>query len=208
MTEIAAIILAAGRSSRFDAGPDETKLTAPLLGKPVVRHVAEAALASRAHPILVVTGHAAAKVEAALAGLSLSLIANPNYPSGLSSSLKTGVAALPETAAGVLVLLADMPRVSSAIIDRLIQAFETAPQPPLAVTPTRAGARGNPVLIGRRLFAAVSHLDGDRGARVLIEAAGKGVVECPIDDEAIEVDIDTKDALRRLEAEAAASRCA
>ena len=69
MVEIAAIILAAGRSSRFDAGPQETKLAVPLFGKPLVRHAAEAALASRARPILIVTGHAAPKVEAALADL-------------------------------------------------------------------------------------------------------------------------------------------
>jgi CTP:molybdopterin cytidylyltransferase MocA len=66
LSEIAAIILAAGLSSRFEAGPEETKLVVPLCGKPLVRHAAEAALASRARPILVVTGHATSQVEAAL----------------------------------------------------------------------------------------------------------------------------------------------
>jgi molybdenum cofactor cytidylyltransferase len=70
VSEIAAIILAAGLSSRFEGGPEETKLVVPLFGKPLVRHVAEAALASRACPILVVTGHA-------LKNLDLSFIYNP-----------------------------------------------------------------------------------------------------------------------------------
>ncbi|WP_036260170.1 nucleotidyltransferase family protein [Methylocapsa aurea] len=203
MGEIAAIILAAGRSSRFNAGPHDTKLVVPLSGKPLVRHVAEAALASRARPILVVTGHAAPKIAAALAGLDLSLVENPKHQAGLSSSLKAGIAALPETARGAVILLADMPRVSGALIDRLIQAFEASVKPPHAVAPVRAGLRGNPVLIGRPLFDPVAHLEGDRGARLLIEAAGEGLLECPVDDDAIEIDVDTKDALRRLEAEEA-----
>jgi molybdenum cofactor cytidylyltransferase len=199
MVEIAAIILAAGRSSRFDAGPQETKLAAPLFGKPLVRHAAEAALASRARPILIVTGHAAPKVEAALADLDLILIANPDYRTGLSSSLKAGIRALPETVAGAVILLADMPRISGELIDRLIETFETPVEPPLAVTPVRAGSIGNPVLIGRRLFDSVAHLEGDHGARRLIEAAGPAVLECPVDDDAIAIDIDTKDALSSLE---------
>lgn len=200
MAEIAAIILAAGRSSRFSANPEETKLVAPLCGKPLVRHAAEAAFGSRAKPIFVVTGHAASQVEAALADLQLTLIANPNHQSGLSSSLKAGIAALPETAAGAVILLADMPRVSSSIIDQLIQRFELAAKPPLAVAPVRCGVRGNPVLIGRGLFASLARIEGDRGARAILDAAGSSVLECAIDDEAIEIDIDTKDALRHLQA--------
>jgi len=198
MAEIAAIILAAGRSSRFDAGPQGTELSAPLFGKPLVRHAAEAALASRARPILIVTGHAAPKVEAALAGLDLILIANPDR-TGLSSSLKAGIRALPETVAGAVILLADMPRISGELIDRLIETFETPVEPPLAVTPVRAGSIGNPVLIGRRLFDSVAHLEGDHGARRLIEAAGHAVLKCPVDDDAIAIDIDTKDALSSLD---------
>lgn len=201
MSTIAAIILAAGRSTRF--GPDSPpggKLVASLRGKPLVRHVAEAALASIARPILVVTGHAAANVEAALAEMSLTFVANPGHRTGLSSSLQVGVAALPETVAAAVILLGDMPYVSAALVDRLIHAFREPARTPLAVTPVRAGRRGNPVVIGRGLFGALAQLEGDRGARALIDAAGNDVLECPVDDDAIEIDIDTQDALRRLEA--------
>jgi molybdenum cofactor cytidylyltransferase len=200
VSEIAAIILTAGLSSRFEGGPEETKLVVPLFGKPLVRHVAEAALASRACPILVVTGHAAAQVEAALKNLDLSFIYNPDYRTGLASSLKAGIAALPETAAGALILLADMPCVSVSLIDRLIQAFGESARTPLAVVPVRVGLRGNPTLIGRDLFDAIKRLEGDRGARALLEAAGNDVHECLVDDDAIEIDIDTKAVLRRLRA--------
>ncbi len=198
MAEVAAIILAAGQSSRFEAGPDGTKLIALLHGKPLVRHVAEMAMASRARPIFVVTGHAAEKVEAALAPLGLTFVFNPAYATGLASSLQAGIAALPETAAGAVILLADMPSISAGLIDRLIQAFGESAQPPSAVVPVRGKLRGNPALIGRKLFDALKCLDGDRGARAVIDAAGKDVVECLVDDPAIEVDIDTPEALRRL----------
>jgi molybdenum cofactor cytidylyltransferase len=200
LSEIAAIILAAGLSSRFEASPEETKLVAPLFGKPLVRHVAEAALASRARPILVVTGHAAVQVEAALKNLGLTFISNPDFGTGLASSLKTGIAALPDTAAGVLILLADMPCVSASLIDHLLHAFGESAQAPRAVVPVRASVRGNPVLIGRDLFGAIKGLEGDRGARGLLEAAGKDVLEYLVDDAAIEIDIDTTEELRHLRA--------
>jgi molybdenum cofactor cytidylyltransferase len=199
LSEIGTIILAAGLSSRFEASPKKTKLIAPLFGKPLVRHVTEAALASRARPVLVVTGHAATQVENALKNLDLSFIFNPNYRSGLASSLKAGIAALPETAAGALVLLADMPCVSASLIDRLIQAFDERARAPLAVVPVRAGVRGNPALIGRELFNAIRRLEGDRGARGILEAAGKDVLECTVDDEAIQTDIDSIKVLRDYE---------
>ena len=86
---IAAVVLAAGRSTRMGA---ENKLLADIGGKPMVRRVVEAALASRARPVLVVTGHQADGVRAALAGLEVAFVDNPDYAVGLSSSLKAGIA--------------------------------------------------------------------------------------------------------------------
>jgi len=197
MAEIAAILLAAGRASRFAAagGREATKLVAPLAGKPVVRHVAEAALASRARPIVVVTGHARLSVEEALAGLPLRFVDNPGFASGLASSLRTGLAALPDDAAGALVLLGDMPAVESPLIDRLILAFEARPDA-LAVAPTLQGQRGNPVLLSRALFAAIADLKGDEGARRMLAALpGERILEIGIEDEAASLDVDTPQAL-------------
>lgn len=198
MTEVAALVLAAGRASRFGAGPDDSKVLALIDGKPLVRHVVEAALASRARPVIVVTGHAGGKVRAALDGLPVQIVDNPDYAAGMSGSLQRGVAALPEESGGAVVLLADMPRVSAALIDRLIAAFEDGAVRPAAVAPTFGGKRGNPVLIGGALFAAVAGLSGDVGARPLLQAAGAALREIAVDDDSVLVDVDTRAALDSL----------
>ena len=195
MRQVAAVILAAGEAKRFRRSPDETKLVAELDGKPIVRHVAEAALASRAHPVLLVTGHAHEQVASALDGLMLERIHNRDPGAGLSASLKLAVRALPSTARGAVILLGDMPRIAPSLIDRLIDAFDAAAAEPLTVVPVRGGRRGNPALIGRSLFAAVRTLEGDKGARDLIAAARENILELPVGDSATEIDIDTREDL-------------
>ena len=193
MRRVAALVMAAGRGTRFGAGPDDSKVLALLEGRPLVRGVAEIALASRAATVLVVAGQAAARVEAALAGLTVHLVHNADYASGMAGSVKVGVAALPADIDGVLVLLGDMPRVAVATLEALIAAFEDAPAPPDAVVPIHEGQRGNPVLLGRALFGEVTTLEGDAGARKLL--AGRVVVECEVRDPGVLVDVDTRDAL-------------
>lgn len=193
MAEVGAVVLAAGRSSRFRAegGAEVSKLVALLFGKPLVRHVAEAALASRARPVVVVTGHARDAVEAALTGLPIVFVHNAEFASGLASSLKAGVAALPGGVAGALVLLGDMPAIEAALLDRLIDAFAARPLA-FAAAPVRAGRRGNPVLLSRALFPALARLEGDEGARRLLgEADPGGLVEVEVESDGVTLDIDT-----------------
>ena len=90
---IAAVVLAAGRSTRMGA---INKLIAEIGGKPLVRIAAEQALASRAKPVIVVTGHERERVELALAGLPVRFVHNPDYADGLGTSLKAGIAAVPQ----------------------------------------------------------------------------------------------------------------
>ncbi|MGO9024504.1 MAG: NTP transferase domain-containing protein [Beijerinckiaceae bacterium] len=200
MTAVASIILAAGRARRFQAGPDDSKVLAELAGKPLVRHVVNAALNSHARPVVIVTGQAADRVEVALADLDVTFIRNSDPDAGLSQSLALGLAALPAEISGAVILLADMPYVTATVIDKLIAVFVDAPKEPQAVVPVHAGRRGNPVLLGRTIFAKAMSLEGDRGARTLLEAPGVEIVECPIDDEAVTIDIDTQEALARLRA--------
>jgi molybdenum cofactor cytidylyltransferase len=199
MAEVAAIVLAAGASSRFRAaagasGP-ATKLVATRRGEALVRHVVRAALASSARPVVVVTGFARDEVVAALDALPVAYAHNADFSTGLASSLRTGVAALPGSAAGAVVLLGDMPDVSAAAIDALIEAFQGIPSAS-AVAPVFDGERGNPVLISRALFPGVAALKGDAGARKLL-ASRDDVVELPMDDAAVAFDVDTPDALSR-----------
>ena len=186
-------MLAAGQSSRYRAGGGEaaTKLIETLGGRPIVRLAAEAALDSRARPVVVVTGHARSAVEAALTGLDLALAYNADYGTGLASSLRVGLAAMPADVAGALILLGDMPWIEARLIDAVIEAF-LASRDALAAAPTRAGRRGNPVLLGRGLFEAAMRLEGDEGARRLIGALGPGeLVEVEAPDAGATIDIDT-----------------
>jgi len=194
LANIACIVLAAGRSTRMGA---QNKLLADLGGEPMVRRVVAAALASRARPVLVVTGHQAAQVEAALAGLAVTFVANPDYACGLSSSLEVGIRAVPKTCDGALVLLGDMPRIAAAHLDRLIAAF-SAEQGGAIVVPTHEGRRGNPVLWPRAHFAEMLQLEGDAGARRLLATHAGEVREVDLDTDAIFADVDTPEALAQL----------
>jgi molybdenum cofactor cytidylyltransferase len=194
---IAAIVLAAGRSTRM-GGPN--KLLAEIGGKPLVRIAAEQALASRASPVIVVTGHEHERVAAALAGLSVKVVHNPDFASGLGGSLKTGIAAVPADADGAVVCLGDMPQVDAALIDQLIAAFDPE-KGALAVVPVFDGRRGNPVLWSRRFFPDLTAIEGDVGARHLIGRYNVAVVEVPVTGKAALVDVDTPEALRGVKAE-------
>ena len=194
---IAAIVLAAGRSTRMGG---TNKLVAEIDGKPLVRIAADQALASRAQPVIVVTGHQRERIEKALAGLPVRFVHNPDFADGLGTSLKAGIAAVPAEADGVVVCLGDMPQVDAALIDRLIAAFNPE-QGALAVMPTFNGRRGNPVLWSRRFFPELMAIEGDVGARHLITQYGEAVVEVPLTGTAAHVDVDTPEALRGVKAE-------
>jgi molybdenum cofactor cytidylyltransferase len=190
-------VLAAGQSSRFRAGggADPTKLVANLGGKPIVRRVVETALLAKARPIIVVTGYARQSVEAALAGVDVEFAFNPKFASGLASSLSVGLSAMPLDVTGAVVLLGDMPWIEHRLIDALIDAF-LARKDALAAVPLHGGQRGNPVLLGRKLFEAAMRLTGDEGARRLIGAlSADELVEVQASGASAIFDIDTPDDL-------------
>ena len=189
--DVAAIVLAAGRATRM-GGPN--KLLAELNGKALVRIVVEQALASKVSSVTVVTGHQARDVEAALRGLNVTFVHNPDFADGLATSVKTGIATLPATASGALVCLGDMPLINTNLLDRLIDAF--APdRGALIAVPVNEGRRGNPVLWSRRFFQELMALDGDIGARHLIVKHAEAVAEVPVEGQGAFLDIDTPQAL-------------
>jgi len=194
---IAAVILAAGRSTRM-GGPN--KLLAEIGGRPLVRIAAEEALASQARPVIVVTGHQRDAVEAALQGLDVRTVHNPDFADGLSTSVKTGLAAVPDDADGAIVCLGDMPQVKASLIDRLLAAFDPE-RGALVVVPVIDGKRGNPVVWSRRFFPELMHLEGDVGARNAIARNAEAVTEVPFADAAALIDVDTPDVLAKVKAE-------
>jgi molybdenum cofactor cytidylyltransferase len=194
---VAAVVLAAGRSTRMGA---INKMLAEIGGKPLVRIAVEQAIASRAKPVIVVTGHQHEKVEAALKDLPVRLVRNPDYAEGLGTSLKTGIAAVPENADGAIVCLGDMPQVDAALIDRLVGAFDPE-RGALVIVPSINGRRGNPVVWSRRFFHDLMSVQGDIGARHLIGTYAEAVVEIPVAGEAALTDVDTPESLSAVKAE-------
>jgi molybdenum cofactor cytidylyltransferase len=188
--KVGAIVLAAGLASRMGG----TKLLEPVMGKPLVRLAAEAAAGSSASPVVVVTGNAASEVEKAVAALPVQCVNNPGYAKGLSTSLKCGLRALPDDCDGAVILLADMPGVTSSLVDKLIAAFDPAEDRAICVA-TRNGKHGNPVLFARRFFAEILAIDGDVGAKHLLAQYNESVREVEAADDGPLIDIDTAEAL-------------
>jgi molybdenum cofactor cytidylyltransferase len=193
--KIAAVVLAAGMSSRMGSN----KLLADLEGKPLIRHAAEAAIASQADPVIVVTGRDADQVKTALRGLNVQFTDNPDYSKGLSTSLRAGISTVPATNDGALVMLGDMPGISPGLIDRMIAGFDLTENRAVVVA-TRHGKQGNPVLWARRFFPEMIAIQGDVGARNLIGQYDEMVCEIEAGDDAPLTDIDTPEMLEAYRA--------
>jgi molybdenum cofactor cytidylyltransferase len=197
---IGAIILAAGRSSRMRAGGDGlNKLVQPLGGRPMIRHAVEAALASDASEVVVVTGSEQSGIEAALKDLPVKFVNNPDFAMGLSTSLICGLNAISADCDGALVLLGDMPAVDAGLLSRLIAAFDPV-EGRAIIVPVHGGRRGNPVLWGRRFFPEMHELTGDAGARALFGLYPELICEVEAGSDAPFTDIDTKEALAAFSA--------
>ena len=173
---IAAIVLAAGASSRFG----EQKLLMPLDGKAIVRRTVENVLASRVQHVVVVLGWDADAVRDALTGLNVQCVVNSGYRDGMSTSLRVGVDAVP-AAEAVLVVLGDQPGVTPAILDRLVATYRDS-RKPIVVPVYAQGGRGNPVLFDASLIPELRAVTGDQGAREVIarDPARVAVVTFPM----------------------------
>ena len=190
---IAAVLLAAGQSTRMGAA---NKLTASVDGRPMVRRVAEQISASQTVETIVVLGHEGDHVKQTLADVPAVFAENPDYASGLASSVKAGLSALPNACDGFLICLGDMPTVSAADIDRLIAAFNPTEGRAICV-PVHRGKRGNPILFAKRFAEEMTSLEGDVGARRMIGRYEDLV--CEVDTGAgVLTDVDTPDALEEI----------
>jgi molybdenum cofactor cytidylyltransferase len=190
--KVAAVVLAAGRSSRM---APRNKLLEFIEGKPLIAQTVSAALDSGAGLVIVVTGFEAERVEEALRSLKVKVVHNADHAQGLSTSLRTGLGALPRNSDGALILLGDMPKIGSEDLDALLAAFKCRET---ICVPVRDGRRGNPVLWGAHYFPEIMRLVGDKGAKPLMAKYPEHVIEVHIDSEGIFSDIDTPLDLVRL----------
>ena len=183
---VAAIILAAGESRRSG---EANKLLFEADGEPLVRRAVGAALASLAVEVIAVTGHEADLIATALAGLDMRVVHNPDYRDGLSTSLKAGISAVPEGRTGALVMLADMPRISTDLIDLLIGRFEEGGGTHICA-PVFDRRWGHPVLWPRRFFPQLLEVSGDTGGRDLLNRFAAEISAVEVDTPDIHFDVD------------------
>jgi molybdenum cofactor cytidylyltransferase len=196
---IAGLVLAAGRSLRM---APRNKLLEPIGGEKMVRRAAATALAGGATPVIVVTGHEAAAVADVLRGLDVTIVANPDYADGLSTSLRAGLQALPQGIDGALILLGDMPEVETSVLAALMAAFTSESA---ICVPVRHGRRGNPVLWGSAYFAEMMQLTGDSGAKPLMARHATHLIEIEVATDSIFEDVDAPEDLARLKRSGATS---
>jgi molybdenum cofactor cytidylyltransferase len=200
---LAGVILAAGASRRMGRPKQLLRLD----DRAMVQHVLDAAVASSLDEIVVVLGHEAAQVGAAIrlpVGRSVRVTVNPEWASGQSGSLRRGLRAVDPRAAAVAILLADQPHLTAELIDRVAAAFLAGAAP--VVRPVYAGGRvpGHPVFLARRIWPEVDGLRGDQGARALLAAHPEWLRELPVAGEP-PLDVDTAEDYERALARAGAS---
>ncbi len=188
---VSAVILAAGLSSRF--GDDPPKQLAKIDGVPQIRRIACQALAADFREVIVVVGHRAEEVKAALAELPLRLMNHPDYASGLSSTVRAGLAAVNSQAAAALFIPCDQPFLDRATLQRLIAAYRHGRQE--IVVPTHRNRQRAPVLWDRSLFDELATLTGDQGARQLLSRHRERIHTVEIADGRLVADFDTPEDL-------------
>ncbi len=181
---VVAIILAAGESSRMG----RSKPLLPIDGQTFLGHLVAELEASCAARTVVVLGHRAQDVLAALPEIQPLAVLNANYPLGQLSSLQVGLAAAGNPDA-ILMCLVDHPFISRQVVDQVIDAFESTQRP--IVIPTHQGRRGHPTLFARPLFAELRAASLDQGARAVVRAHAEEILELPMEDDEILADLDT-----------------
>ncbi len=192
---LAAIVLAGGQSRRM--GP-RNKMLIEVTGIAMVAHAVDTVTEAGFSPVIVVTGHEAGRIRDVLAGRDIVFAHNPGYAEGISTSLRTGIGALPEDIDGALIALGDMPRVQPVHLRQLADAFDPTSGRSICL-PTWQGKRGNPVLWGRRFFAEMADVSGDVGARHIIGEHADQVCEVEMADDGVLIDVDSPEALAALE---------
>jgi len=188
--KIGSLILAAGQSKRMG---QSNKLLLPFGGDTVLSHVCRQIEAAGLKNIFVVTGHEKAAIEKALTRHDITFFHNDLFEEGMSSSVKLGISSLPDDLDAVIILLGDMPNISADILKRLMAAYHPA-EGRLIIIPTHKGKRGNPILWDREFFDEFDKLEGDRGAKILLNEYSDYIEEVEVGSEAIFLDIDTFDA--------------
>lgn len=191
---VAAVLLAGGASRRFG---ERNKLLVEIEGTALLRRIAERILAADLAPAIVVNGAEPAETRAVLSGLAVTFVDNPDWAAGMGTSVAAGVAALPASVRGAVIVPGDLPNLSVPMLQRLADMFVRSGMKRIVVPVTATGAQRNPVLWPRSTFEFLSRLSGERGGKTLLDTLGRERLDVVFDDDSLFTDIDTPDDLAR-----------
>jgi len=195
-SRIGAVILAAGKSARMG----EAKQLLRLGRSTVLEQTLVNVRAATVNELVLVLGASAEAIREQvpadiLAGATV--VVNPDYETGMASSLRTGLAVLRSDINAALIVLADQPFVMPETLDQIVDEYRRTPA--RIVIPTHHGTRGNPVMLDRSLFAEAMALEGDVGCRAIFAKYPKSIVYVEVDDPGILLDIDNRDDYERVQ---------
>ena len=186
---ISAIVLAAGESRRMG----QIKQLLDWGGKPLLGHVLDSLRSSSVDEIILVLGYEAERILERVATPQVQMVLNPDYRSGMLSSLKQGLKAIQPQAEAFLIVLADQPEIPPRLIHRLIDEFRSVRPAKSIVIPSYQGRRGHPALFGAKYRAEILQLSGETGARQILARHPDEILTLEMDHDAVVIDVDTEE---------------
>jgi len=192
---VSAIILSAGTSSRFG---DKNKLLKPFMDSSILEHVVKTITTLPILEVILVTGYEQDKIAEAVKDYNVQIINNTEYQTGIASTIKCGISAASQKTEGYMICLGDMPYITMEYIKNLLDTFINSNTPSIIV-PTFEGRRGNPVLFSKIFIDELSRMEGDKGARVVIDNHPDSIIEVQIPKETYFFDVDTLEDYDKIE---------
>ena len=184
---ISAILLAAGKSKRMGG---ENKLAKKIQGIPLIKHSVKNILASFIDELIIVLGHQKVIVEKLIdKNEKIKFVFNKDFESGIASSIKTGLNNLSEKTEAFFICLGDMPLVNSDIYNQLIQSKNNKE----IIVPTYKGQQGNPILFSKSIKEKIMTIQGDVGAKKILELNKNKILNVEVGNQSIRKDFNTKD---------------
>ena len=179
----------------------QDKLLQTIDGSPLLRVMAERLLASGVDEVLCVLPPNGAARSGALAGLGVRTVINSRAAEGMGTSIAAGIAAQESGTDAAMIVLGDMPELSTSDIDRILAAFDPSEDRAIVRATDADGTPGQPVLFGRRFFEALQGLTGDAGARQVVAEHPEYLVDVVLSGQHAVLDLDTPEDYRRLKEE-------
>jgi len=182
---ISALLLAAGASKRFG----RPKLLLPLGNSTILERSLDNLLDSKVTEVIVVIGYHANEARRLIASKPVKIVVNRDYRQGMSTSLRAGLDMVSSHATAIMIALADLPFITTAAVDTLIEAFKYSNKG--IIVPVHKSKRGHPVILSTKYKDELSRLKGDVGGRETIRRHSDDILEVAVDSESIYQDIDT-----------------